>query len=135
MKFNSILFAVLVLLGGCGEPNLDDAKTLDKILAEAIDDDKIQERGQTWSEIFLYAPNEQEPYTGWIKKMYDNGQVQILFHTKNGKKDGLTTQWYESGQKELERTFKDGKLISSEFWKTNGEKIEPKVKKTPYHSC
>ena len=134
MKFNSILFAVLVLLGGCGEPNLDVAETKDKILAEAIHADKIQQQGEE-GEKLRYAPNEQKPYTGWIKEMYNNGQVQILFHTKNGKKDGLTTQWYESGQKELERTFKDGKLISSEFWKTNGEKIEPKVKMTPYPSC
>ena len=43
MKFNSILFTVLVLLGGCGEPNLDDAETTDKILAEALDADKLQE--------------------------------------------------------------------------------------------
>ena len=71
MKFNSILVTVLVFLGGCGEPNLDDAETIDKILAEAIHADKIQQRGEV-GENFFYAPNEQEPYTGWIKKMYDN---------------------------------------------------------------
>ena len=124
MKFNSISFAVLMLFVGCEETNLDDAETLDKIQQQGEEGEKLR-----------YAPNEQKPYTGWIKEMYNNGQVQILFHTKNGKKGGLTTQWYESGQKELERTFKDGKLISSEFWKTNGEKIEPKVKMKPYPSC
>ena len=104
MKFNSILFAVLVLLGGCGEPNLDDAETIDKILAEAIDADKIQERGEEGEKLY-YAPNEQEPYTGWVKEMYNNGQVKILFHVKDGKKMGLRL-WHENGQKREETNFK-----------------------------
>ena len=58
MKFNSILFTVLVLLGGCGEPNLDDPESLDKILAEAIDFGKIQERGEEGEKLF-FQPNEQ----------------------------------------------------------------------------
>ena len=36
--------------------------------------------------------------------------------------DGLSTIWYENGQKEREQNFKDGKLMSAEVWKPNGEK-------------
>ena len=110
MKFHSILFAVLVFLGGCGEPNLDDAETIDKILAEAIDEKKLQKRGEEDEKLF-YAPNEQSPYTGWVKIMYNNRQVEILGHIKDGKIDGLLTRWYENGEKREEGNFKDGELV------------------------
>ena len=122
MKFNSILFAVLVLLGGCGEPNLDVAETKDKILAEAIDADKIQQRGEVGEKLY-YAPNEQEPYTYQIKEMYNNGKVKILFYVKDGKKDGLFTKWHENGQKREETNFKNGKLDGiGASWHENGQK-------------
>ena len=41
---------------------------------------------------------------------------------KDGKEDGLQFYWYENGQKRHETNFKDGKLISTEVWKPNGEK-------------
>jgi len=60
-------------------------------------------------EKLLYAPNEQKPYTGWIKEMYNNGQVKELVHYRDGKKDGLLTTWHDNGQKEGEVNYKDGK--------------------------
>jgi len=30
---------------------------------------------------------------------------------KDGKKDGLGTWWYDSGQKQSEASFKDGKVV------------------------
>ena len=122
MKFHSILFAVLVFLGGCGEPNLDDAETIDKILAEAIDEKKLQQRGEEGERLF-YAPNEQSPYTGWVKDMHNNGQVESLGNYKDGKQDGLSTRWYENGQKSSETTFKGGLLDGlSTRWYENGQK-------------
>ena len=121
MNVYSMLFAVLVLLSGCGEPNLDNAKSLDKILTEAIDEDKIQKRGEE-GEKLIYAPNEHKPYTGWIKSMYDDGQVKGLLHAQDGIADGLATFWYKNGQKRSEGKIKDGKVISCEVWKPNGEK-------------
>ena len=40
---------------------------------------------------------------------------------KDGKEDGLSTRWYENGQKNYEFTYKDGKYISATSWKSNGE--------------
>jgi len=122
MKFNSILFAVLVLLGGCGKPNLDDAETLDKILAEAIDKEKLQGRvGE--GEKLLYALNEQTPFTGWAKNMYNNGQVESLANWKDGKPNGLYTGWYENGQKKEEGNYKDDKKDGQQTaWHENGQK-------------
>ena len=106
----AILFALFValLMVGCGTPDLDDKETRDKIIAEAIDGDTLQERGKD-GEKLAYAPNQETPYTGWAKEMYDNGQIEMLAQIKDGKKDGLLTSWYENGQKRWERNYKDGK--------------------------
>ena len=39
-----------------------------------------------------FAPDEQTPYTGWVKLMHLNGQVGILWHYKDGKKDGPASE-------------------------------------------
>jgi antitoxin component YwqK of YwqJK toxin-antitoxin module len=39
---------------------------------------------------------------------------------KDGKKDGLWTDWYENGQKRYEGTWKDGYLISEKYWDRDG---------------
>jgi len=125
----AILFALFVglLLVGCEESStpkaidLDDKETLDKIIAEAIDGNTLQGRGKE-GEVLAYARNQQAPYTGWVKFVYDNGQVRELSQYKDGKADGLGIEWYEIGQKEWEHTYKDGKLMTVVAWKPNGEK-------------
>ena len=42
---------------------------------------------------------------------------------KDGKLEGLVTEWYENGQKSGESTYKDGKQHGLEtLWHTNGQK-------------
>ena len=84
-------------------------------------------------------------YTGWAKETYD-GQILALGQFKDGKRHGLTTRWYENGQKREEVNYKDHKKdglgtewygngqkrqevnykdykhMSAEVWKPNGEK-------------
>ena len=100
--------------------DLDDRETRDKIIAEAIERDKLQKQGTKGEE--LYAPNDKAAYTGWVKLMYPNGQIMILGQIKDGKQDGLVTKWYENGQKSQEENYKDYKLMSAVGWKPNGEK-------------
>ena len=100
--------------------DLDDRETRDKIIAEAIERDKLQKQGTKGEE--LHAPNDQAAYTGWVKLMYPNGQIMILGQIKNGKQDGLVTKWYENGQKRQEENYKDYILMSAVGWKPNGEK-------------
>ena len=38
----------------------------------------------------------------------------------NGKLDGLWTEWYDNGQKSFKGIYKDGKLISQQFWNKDG---------------
>jgi antitoxin component YwqK of YwqJK toxin-antitoxin module len=106
-----------------GGIDLDDKETQDKIIAEAIDYDKIQKRDKG-GERLGYAPNEQTPYTGWAKGMHDNGQIKGLAQFKDGKPDGLETLWDENGQKEVEGHWKDGKEDGlATGWSENGQKI------------
>jgi antitoxin component YwqK of YwqJK toxin-antitoxin module len=122
MKALFIALFVSLLLFGCGSPDLDDPKTLDGIIAQAIDEDKLQKRGKEGEELF-YVPNTQTPYTGWKKKLYKNGQVEELSHFKDGKLEGVVTVWHENGQKKVEINCKDGKLEGfGASWYENGEK-------------
>ena len=106
-----------------GGIDLDDKETLDGIIAEAIDYKKLQRRGKG----LLYAPNEQTPYSGWIKMMHDNGQVRLLIQIKDGRRDGLSTQYFWSnGQKIEEATYKDGQKdgLATEWYKDGQKKLE-----------
>ena len=127
-----VLSAATVLLTLCvnaeTDGNLDDPETLDKIISEAIDHEKLEWRGEKGEEL-LYAPDPNTPYTGWEKKMHDNGQIEWLIQVKDGKRDGLGTRWYSNGHKMGEGNFKNGKLITVVGWKPNGEKSETNVVK------
>jgi hypothetical protein len=105
-----------------GGIDLDDNETRNRIIAEAIDGNKIQKRDKE-GERLVYAPNKQTPYTGWSKLMYENGRIRMLAQFKDGKQDGLTTAWYENGKKWNEANFKDGKLDGLvTIWYENGQK-------------
>ena len=43
---------------------------------------------------------------------------------KDGKREGLTTEWYAHGQKAGEETYKDGKLVSETKWDKEGNEIK-----------
>ena len=98
------LFALFVglLMVGCGEDIVDGLKLEDR-------------NGVT------YLQNEETPFTGRARIFNENGLIEEK-NFKDGKQDGLTTHWYENGQKCSERNYKDNKLMSTVVWKPNGEK-------------
>ena len=116
MKILVLLFAAL-LVAGCGENSLSDSK-VKKLLEEAVDLISIEPRDGIY-----YQTNESEPYSGWAKRMYDSGQVQLLWQFKDGKADGLQAEWHENGQKKEESTYKDGKELSAKYWNSKGEEV------------
>ena len=106
--------------------DLDDPETRKRIIAEAIDGKKLQVRGKE-GEKLAYAPDEQNPYSGWTKKMHDTDwlpqPIESLWQFKDGKPDGHVISWHENGQKKGETTFKGGKKYGLEtFWYENGQK-------------
>ena len=100
--------------------DLDNKETL-KIIAEATDKKNLEKRGEKGKELY-YSSKEQAPYTGWGKEVHDNGRIKSLIQVKEGKMSGLINAWYENGQKKAEGKWKDGKFMSAEAWKPNGEK-------------
>jgi antitoxin component YwqK of YwqJK toxin-antitoxin module len=133
MKKALLLFAAL-LVAGCGEKSssegsesLSDAD-VERLLKEAVDVDSLQERNDQEGNEVYFQPNESEPFSGWVKKMYDSGQVQALAQLKDGKPNGLLTEWYPNGQKEEEKTYKDGEEHGHQtLWHYNGQKEEEKT--------
>jgi hypothetical protein len=98
--------------------DLDDNETLAKIIAEAIGEGKLQRRGGKY-----YAPNQETPYSGWAKRMHDNGQIRWLSQWRDGKKDGLWTWWHGNGKKSMEENYRNGKRDGLETeWFENGQK-------------
>jgi antitoxin component YwqK of YwqJK toxin-antitoxin module len=120
-KLLAALFVALLMVG-CGSPDLDDKETLDEIIAEAIDIKRLQKRGNEGEELY-HEPDQQKGYTGWVKNLFENGQVNGLALLKDGKPNGLTTFWYENGQKMLQGNKKDGNMDGLwTSWHKNGQK-------------
>ena len=88
------------------------------------------------------------PYTGKTFSLWPNGNIEAEGNMKNGRPDGLVSMWYETGekageggyknnqrdglviewhkngQKKMEHMFKDGKLLSENFWNNKGESVQ-----------
>ena len=98
-------------------PNSLSDADVERLLKEAVDFDSLEERDG-----LFYQNNE--PYSGWLKNMYDSGQVEELVQAKDGKPDGLMTEWHENGQKSVEATYKDGEKHGPiRGWHENGQKL------------
>ncbi len=55
---------------------------------------------------------------------YDNGKVQSKTPYVNGKKHGLETEWWESGQKHWERMLRKNKKHGvNTVWRENGTRM------------
>ena len=98
-------------------PNSLSDADVERLLKEAVDFDSLEERDD-----LFYQNNE--PFSGWGKMMYDSGQVQGLVQLKDGKMTGLMTAWHENGQKKGEITIKDDVMVSEKYWNSKGEEVE-----------
>ena len=127
VKIIPALFAVLLLVSGCGEPNLNDPKVRDKILAEALPENNLQTRRTPSGEEMHYAPNEQTPYTGWLKENkppMKEGKYR-LWKMRDGKKHGKWAEWYRDGQTEIEGSYQEDKKHGKwTRWRSNGQKVK-----------
>jgi antitoxin component YwqK of YwqJK toxin-antitoxin module len=71
-----------------------------------------------------YHPDTKELYSGKVFKNHMGGEKKFEGCSyKDGKKDGLWTEWYENGQKEWERTYINGRIEGLySIWYNNGQK-------------
>ena len=71
----------------------------------------------------FYTKDTNKPYSGQVLSLYDDGKKKEEGTLKDGKIDGLWTEWYKNGQKSYEGNYKDGKedgLFT--LWYKNGQK-------------
>ena len=113
MKQTLLIITALMLIVGCSE---SDAQTYQ--FANGFHDNgmvkEIKYHKKTRDGIELV---KGETY-------YSSGQKESEGTYKDGKKDGLHTEWYKNGQKKWERTYKDGKKIEEIWWDRDGNVIE-----------
>ena len=93
-----ILLLLLFILIGCSKEPIN----MDEMLIE---------RDQVY-----YTKDTNQPYSGPVFSLHENGQLQAEGTLKDGKEDGPFKSYYENGQLENEGTFKDGEITSFEYY-------------------
>ena len=84
--------------------------------SKEIDKNQLVERGG-----LKYEVNQETPFTGTVISTYDNGQNKLKGSYKDGRQNGLWTEWYANGQKQLEGTFEEGEGEVT-YWSEGGIK-------------
>ena len=71
----------------------------------------------------IYLMGSDTPYTGKYFQLYESGKKEVETNFKDGKMDGLEVWWYSNGQKQRETNYKDGKLdgLDAQYYE-NGQK-------------
>ena len=109
MKRLLLIVLPLLLIVGCSKPINEET---------LIDKDGLK-----------YHPDTNEMYSGKVFKNRMGGKKEFEGSYKDGKKDGLWTDYHENGQKKSEGNHKDGKLDG--LW-TNWYENEQKSSEITY---
>jgi len=106
MKHTLLIITALMLVVGCSSPEpINYEETLNK------------------RDGVFYTKDTNEPYSGQVFSLYDDGKKKEEGTIKDGRKDGEWTEWHYNGQKKLEGTYKDGKEDGVwTWWYENGQK-------------
>jgi len=103
------LLGLLLVIGmvGCGG-------------VKTVDVSELVKRGG-----LMYERASGRPFTGVMACEYSDGHMAYKNTYKDGKEDGLQTDWHETtGQKAYEAFYKDGKLVSETRWDEEGNEIK-----------
>ncbi len=117
----SILYLSWLLMG-CQKPDLEDPEVFEKIASQAINPSRLEAK-RLKGLLVLCIPETEDPYSGWVRENYDNGQLKRLGYLNDGRKEGLWTSWHENGEKKKEiRYNKDVAHGTATEWYANGQK-------------
>ena len=88
---------------------------------EGVNENELEQR-----ESIYYLKGSNTPYTGKVFLFHDNGKKEMKGNYKDGKQDGLWTEWHENGQKGSEGNYKNSKLVegSAKYWNSKGEPVD-----------
>jgi antitoxin component YwqK of YwqJK toxin-antitoxin module len=111
-------------------PDSDDPQDLKEILAEAIEKDRLLVTKETDPDV-LYRNRDGSNYSGWVKASYRNALAELsgghrikhLEKVANGKREGLTIDFYANAQEAMRSHWKNGHMDGPfEQWYLDGEK-------------
>ena len=123
MKRLLLIVLPLLLIVGCSKP-ISEETLIDKDGLKYHSDTKELFSGKVysnhmggnkWVEHTYKDGKENGLFTEW----YENGQMSYEGIYKDGELDGLHIEWYDNGQKLAIRTYKDGNLRFSTWWYEN----------------
>ena len=104
MKSLLLALFVALLMVGCGEADLSDPEVLKDVTADAVDWSKLQDRSGV-----TYLQNTEEPYSGYAKRAYEDGQHEILAQFKDGYVVRFK-QWEKNGTPRWDIGYMEGKV-------------------------
>ena len=110
MKQTLLIITALMLVVGCSKEPINYETTL-------VERDGV-----------FYTKDTNKPYSGQVFSLYEDGEKKSEGTIKEGKWDGLWTEWYENGQKKQEGTYKEGQQdVFRTYWDNDGSKYEGKM--------
>ena len=88
-------------------------------------------RHKSWNingQAFSETPFQKGKIHGKVRKWYPNGQKRSEGEYINGVDDGIEKIWFIDGKKLAVVSWKDGKIVTADTWKPNGEMcLETKI--------
>ena len=78
----------------------------------------------------VYVQGEQTPFTGTVEKKYASGKLEATMEFKNGKLDGKTLVYNETGKMISEESYANGALngVSKSFYANGSVEFETTFK-------
>ena len=126
-----LLPLLLLILIGCSEP---EPINMDEMLIEVLDVYYTKDTHKPYSgPTYQINTVRKIRHEGNMKNGRPDGLVSMWYETgekagegayKNNQRDGLVIEWHKNGQKKMEQMFKDGKLLSENFWNNKGESVQ-----------
>ena len=96
MHLPAILLALIsTTIISSGEPTPEPVRVLTS--------DKIEERNS-----IFYEVNQATPFTGLVRDIYPDGKKKSEVNYKDGKKQGVSTEWHKDGTKKSETRYENG---------------------------
>ena len=74
-----------------------------------------------------YTKDKNEPYSGPVFSLFENGKKESETRLKEGKLDGKLIEWYENGNKKYEQNFENGKKVKIITETINGVTTTKKI--------
>ena len=83
----------------------------------------MENRSAPSGEEVIYAPNQEQPYTGWVKMIKGQGDDRFLIQFQNGKPNGLFIRWWKGKSNAMKGTLQNAHKVGVwTYWHKNGQK-------------